>query len=160
MTAGGDGPSGVDALLARARDAIAPRPGPADLAGVWAEGGLVVDIRPDELRERDGELPGALVIERNVLEWRLEPGGAWRIPELTGPDQAVVLVCDEGYASSLAAATLREVGLRRATDLDGGYQAWLHHAEGDGARPRASAASASVGRPSPTHGERELGSAP
>lgn len=146
MTAPGAEPTGVEALLARARDAIAPRPGPADLDEVWAEGGLVVDIRPVELRERDGALPGALVIDRNVLEWRLEPGGAWRISQLTGPDQAVVLVCDEGYASSLAAAALREVGLRRATDLDGGYQAWLRHAAGDGARVGAPAASRPVGR--------------
>ena len=96
---------------------------------MWAEGGLVVDIRPDDLRERDGDLPGALVVGRNVLEWRLDPDGEWRLPEVTGPDQPVVLVCDEGYASSLAAATLRELGLRRATDLDGGYQAWRR---GDG----------------------------
>jgi rhodanese-related sulfurtransferase len=116
---------GVDRLLALARDAIAPRPGPADLDDVWAGGGLVVDIRPVELRRRDGELPGALVVDRNVLEWRLDPAGAWRLPEVTGLDQQVVLFCDEGYASSLAAATLRDVGLRRATDLDGGYQAWL-----------------------------------
>lgn len=117
--------TGLDRLLAQARDAIAPRPGPADLAGIVADGGLVVDIRPVELRRRDGELPGALVIDRNVLEWRLDPAGAWRVPEVTGPDQVVVLFCDEGYASSLAAATLRQVGLGRATDLDGGYQAWL-----------------------------------
>lgn len=120
-------PSGVDRLLARARDAIAPRPVPADLDAVWAAGGLVVDIRPVELRDRDGVLPGALVVDRNVLEWRLDPAGEWRLPEVTGPDQQVVLFCDEAYASSLAAATLREVGLRRATDLDGGYQAWLRH---------------------------------
>jgi rhodanese-related sulfurtransferase len=117
--------TGVDHLLARARAAIAPRPGPADLDAVWAVGGLVVDIRPVELRDRDGVVPGALVVDRNVLEWRLDPTGDWRLPEVTGPDQQVVLFCDEGYASSLAAATLREVGLRRATDLDGGYQAWL-----------------------------------
>jgi rhodanese-related sulfurtransferase len=119
-----DGLRGVDRLLAQARDAIAPRPGPADLDAVWGAGGLVVDIRPVELRDRDGALPGALVVDRNVLEWRLDPAGDWRVPEVTGPDQQVVLFCDEGYASSLAAATLREVGLRRATDLDGGYQAW------------------------------------
>jgi rhodanese-related sulfurtransferase len=124
--------SGVDALLARARDAIAPRPGPADLTEVRAGGGLVVDIRPVELRSRDGALPGALVIDRNVLEWRLDPRSEWRVDEVTGPDQQVVLVCDEGYASSLAAATLRDVGLRRATDLDGGYQAWRAHREASG----------------------------
>jgi rhodanese-related sulfurtransferase len=98
-------PSGVDRLLARARSAIAPRPGPVDLEAVRDAGGLVVD--------------------RNVLEWRLDPTSAHRLDEVTGPDQPIVLVCDEGYASSLAAATLRELGLRRATDLDGGYQAWL-----------------------------------
>ena len=117
--------TGLDRLLAQARDAIAPRPGPADLADVWAGGGLVVDIRPIDLRRRDGALPGAIVIDRNVLEWRLDPAGEWRIPEVSGPDQRIVLVCDEGYASSLAAQTLRQIGLRQATDLDGGYQAWL-----------------------------------
>jgi rhodanese-related sulfurtransferase len=114
----------VDGLLARARAAIAPRPGPGDLAAVWAEGGWVVDIRPVALRDRDGEMPGALVVDRNVLEWRLDPTSRHRLAALTGPDQPVVLFCDEGYASSLAAATLRRLGLRRATDLDGGYQAW------------------------------------
>ena len=84
-------PTGVDHLLVRARDAIAPRPGPADLDAVWAAGGLVVDIRPVDLRERDGLLPGALVVDRNVLEWRLDPTGEWRLPEVTGPDQQVVL---------------------------------------------------------------------
>ncbi len=117
--------SGIDRLLARARAVIAPRPGPDDLDDVWAAGGLVVDIRPVELRRRDGELPGALIIDRNVLEWRLDPTGAHRLAEVTGPHQPIVLFCDEGYASSLAAAALRELGLRRATDLDGGYQAWL-----------------------------------
>lgn len=115
----------VDRLLARARAAIAPRPGPGDLAAVWAAGGLVVDIRPTELRERDGEMPGALVVDRNVLDWRLDPTSPHRLAALTGPDQPVVLFCDEGYASSLAAAGLRDLGLHRATDLDGGYQAWL-----------------------------------
>jgi len=86
----------------------------------------VVDIRPVELRERDGEMPGALVVDRNVLEWRLDPTSPHRLAALTGPDQPVVLFCDEGYASSLAAATLRDLGLRRATDLDGGYQAWRY----------------------------------
>ena len=114
----------VDRLLARARAAIAPRPGPRDLPALRAGGGLVVDIRPVELRERDGALPGALVVDRNQLEWRLDPTSPHRLPDVTGPDQPIVLVCDEGYASSLAAATLREMGLRRATDLGGGYQAW------------------------------------
>jgi rhodanese-related sulfurtransferase len=97
---------------------------------VRAAGGLVVDIRPVELRQRDGEMPSALVVDRNVLEWRLDPTSPHRLAEITGPDQPIVLVCNEGYASSLAAATLRELGLRRATDLDGGYQAWRRSAVG------------------------------
>ena len=116
--------SAVDRLLARARAAIAPRPGPGDLPALRAGGGLVVDIRPVELRERDGALPGALVVDRNQLEWRLDPTSPHRLPDVTGPDQAIVVVCDEGYASTLAAASLREIGLRAATDLAGGYQAW------------------------------------
>ena len=116
--------SAVDRLLARARAVIAPRPGPDDLDAVRAAGGLVVDTRPVELRRRDGEMPGALIVDRNVLEWRLDPTSPHRLPEVTGPDQPIVLFCDEGYASSLAAAGLRELGLRRATDLDGGFQAW------------------------------------
>ena len=83
----------------------------------------MVDIRPVEQRERDGELPGAEVIDRNVLEWRLDPTSAHRSPDLTAATR-VIVVCNEGYASSLAAATLRELGLTRATDLVGGYQAW------------------------------------
>ena len=117
--------SAIDRQLARARAVIAPRPGPDDLDAVWAEGGLVVDTRPVELRRRDGEMPGALIVDRNVLEWRLDPTSDHRLPEVSGPDQPIVLFCDEGYASSLAAAGLRELGLRRATDLDGGFQAWL-----------------------------------
>ena len=116
--------TGIEEHLADVRATLPPRPGPADLEAVWADGGLVVDTRPASLRERDGELPGALVVERNVLEWRLDPTSPWRLPEVTDHDQQVVVVCDEGYASSLAAASLQALGLRRATDLDGGFQAW------------------------------------
>jgi rhodanese-related sulfurtransferase len=93
----------------------------------------VVDIRPSELRQRDGELPGALIIDRNVLEWRLDPTSPHRCPEAADLDGStpVVLVCDEGYASSLAASTLRDLGLAAATDLDGGFQAWRHHRPGE-----------------------------
>ncbi|HKH04946.1 MAG TPA: rhodanese-like domain-containing protein [Acidimicrobiales bacterium] len=114
----------IDRLLADERRRIAPRATPADLAGVVARGGLVVDIRPVDLRDRDGLLDGALVVGRNVLEWRLDPTSPWRLDEVTRPDQRMVLFCDEGYASSLAAAALVRLGLRRATDLDGGFQAW------------------------------------
>jgi rhodanese-related sulfurtransferase len=114
----------IDRLLDGVRVAIEPRAVPSDLPGVVSRGGLVVDIRPIDLRERDGLIPGALVVGRNVLEWRLDPTSPHRIPEVTGPDQEIVVVCDEGYASSLAAATLRQLGLRKATDLAGGFQAW------------------------------------
>jgi rhodanese-related sulfurtransferase len=84
----------------------------------------VIDIRPVAQRRADGALPGALVVERNVLEWRLDPTSPHRLTDVTGYGQPIVVVCDEGYASSLAAAGLRELGLRRATDLAGGFQAW------------------------------------
>lgn len=80
--------------------------------------------RPAEQRVREGEIPGALIIERNVLEWRLDPASDHRLPAVTGHEQRIVLVCSEGYASSLAAAGLHEIGLLHATDLVGGFQAW------------------------------------
>lgn len=116
--------SAVDRLLAAAREGL-DRVDPADLADEVAAGALVVDIRPADQRLRDGELPGALVIDRNVLEWRLDPTSSHCIAE-AHPDRRVVIVCDEGYSSSLAARTLRDLGLSRATDLVGGYQRWKH----------------------------------
>ncbi|MEV7685134.1 rhodanese-like domain-containing protein [Streptomyces bungoensis] len=85
---------------------------------------LLVDIRYAALRERDGLIPGALVVERNELEWRLDPQGSHRLPEATSHDLRVVVICNEGYASSLAAASLHQLGLHRATDLVDGFQAW------------------------------------
>jgi rhodanese-related sulfurtransferase len=100
------------------------RVAPEDLATEVATGALVVDTRPVEQRSRDGALPGALVIDRNVLEWRLDPTSPDRIPEASA-DRRVIVVCNEGYSSSLAAWSLRRLGVRRATDLEGGFQAWL-----------------------------------
>lgn len=114
----------ADRLVAEARAQLGPRPTPGQLPTLVAGGALVVDIRPEDHRVHEGRIPGAVVVERNVLEWRLDPVGDHRIDELTGPDQVVVVVCDEGYASSLAAAVLRGIGLPCATDLDGGYRAW------------------------------------
>ncbi|WP_436795265.1 rhodanese-like domain-containing protein [Actinospongicola halichondriae] len=94
-----------------------------DLAAEIAAGALVVDTRPAEQRERDGVLAGAVVIDRNVLEWRLDPRSEWRIPEASDHDRRVVIVCNEGYSSSLAAEMLQTLGMRRATDLVGGFQA-------------------------------------
>ena len=113
----------ADDLLADARRRIGRVP-PGELADVVSAGGLVVDIRPEGQRRAEGELPGAVVIERNVLEWRLDPGGAHRIREVRDHDQPVVVVCSAGYASSLAAASLVDLGFHRAADLDGGFQAW------------------------------------
>jgi rhodanese-related sulfurtransferase len=113
----------ADELVAEARSRIG-RVTPGQLADVEAAGGLVVDIRPEAQRRAEGELPGAVVIERNVLEWRLDPRGAHRIPEVRDHDQPVVVVCSAGYASSLAAASLVDLGFHRAADLDGGFQAW------------------------------------
>jgi len=115
---------GLDTVLERARQRISPRIQPRDLAAAIDLGALVVDTRPADLRQRDGELEGALVIERNVLEWRLDPHGSHRIQEATDADRPVILVCDEGYASSLAAVSLLGLGRRNVTDLEGGYQAW------------------------------------
>ena len=112
----------VEQLLDRARVGL-DRVSPAAAATAMAGGALLVDIRPVGLREADGEIPGAIVIDRNVLEWRLDPQGAHRIPEVD-EHKVVIIVCDEGYASSLAAATLQQLGLPRATDLVGGFQAW------------------------------------
>jgi rhodanese-related sulfurtransferase len=93
-------------------------------ARAMADGALLVDIRPESERAREGVVPGALCVERNVLEWRLAPSSAHRIPELRGTDQTVIIVCSEGYASSLAAASLQDLGLTGATDLVGGFRAW------------------------------------
>src|SRR6266511_2631211 len=100
---------------------------PAEAADAQAAGGLLVDIRPAEQRGLEGELPGARVIERNVLEWRLDPASPNRIPQVHGYDQQIIVVCSEGYSSSLAAASLQELGLTRATDLIGGARAWVRH---------------------------------
>jgi rhodanese-related sulfurtransferase len=85
---------------------------------------VIVDIRSDSQRQRDGVVPQALVIARNVLEWRCDPASRWRDPAVSDPSREIVLMCDEGYQSSLAAATLIDLGLPRATDLVGGFQAW------------------------------------
>jgi rhodanese-related sulfurtransferase len=98
-----------------------------DPAQAWAavqDGALLVDIRPQAQRAAEGEVPGALLIERNVLEWRLDPASEARLPEAGSYDLHVIVMCSAGYASSLAAASLQDLGLSLATDLAGGFQAW------------------------------------
>jgi rhodanese-related sulfurtransferase len=112
----------IDMLLVDARKSLI-RQEPAEAHRAAASGAILVDIRPLEQRERDGTIPGALVIDRNVLEWRLAPGSDFRDPSIDGQQQ-VLIICNEGYSSSLAAATLRLLG-RDATDVIGGFQKWL-----------------------------------
>jgi rhodanese-related sulfurtransferase len=114
---------GVDALLAHARDGLR-RLDPHETQAAVTRGALLIDTRTDRQRAEQGDLPGAIVIDRTVLEWRLDPASAHRISEATGYDVPVVVVCRQGYSSSLAAASLRALGLRRATDLIGGFEAW------------------------------------
>jgi rhodanese-related sulfurtransferase len=112
----------VDELLAEARAELV-RLTPAEALAAVRAGARMVDIRPVEQRDRDGRIPGAHVISRNVLEWRLDPGSEHCDSDVARLDRKVILICDEGYQSSLAAATLRRFGLD-ATDVIGGVQAW------------------------------------
>jgi len=100
----------IEEILASTRSNLA-RVTAQDAARLRGAGALLVDIRPSEQRSRDGEIPGALIVDRNVLEWRLDPRSAHRVPEIDGYDQVMIFVCNEGYASSLAAKSLQDLGL-------------------------------------------------
>jgi rhodanese-related sulfurtransferase len=117
------GARSVDELLAEARSRLR-RIGPLEAAVRWADGAVLVDIRPAAQRAAEGWVPGALVVERNVLEWRFDPASDHRLPEATGYDVEVIVLCSEGYTSSLAADALRSLGLHRSTDVVGGFHAW------------------------------------
>ena len=114
--------SRVDEILADAR-ANLERVGPAEADMLRARGALLVDIRPLANRTEEGEIPDSVPIERIVLEWRLDPGSEWRIPGFD-QDTTVIVFCNEGYSSSLAARDLQALGLHNATDLVGGFRAW------------------------------------
>ncbi|MDX1469112.1 MAG: rhodanese-like domain-containing protein [Acidimicrobiia bacterium] len=96
---------------------------PEDLTRELESGTVVIDVRDSAQRERDGEIPGAIPIDLTVLEWRLAPSSEWHSMDI-GPDQRVILVCSQGFSSSLAAARLQDLGLRGATDVEGGFFAW------------------------------------
>ena len=113
----------LDRLLIRSRSRLT-RLRPRQASNAIDAGARLVDIRPEYQRRADGDIPGAIIIERNQLEWRLDPASRDRIPEASDTNVAWIVICDQGYASSLAAATLRQIGLRRATDVIGGFQAW------------------------------------
>jgi rhodanese-related sulfurtransferase len=112
----------IDEVLAAARAGLA-RLSPEQASEAVARGAVLVDIRPAAQRVAEGEIPGAVIIERNVLEWRLDPASDARLP-IAGYDLRVIVVCSEGYTSSLAAAALQGLGVHLATDLAGGYRAW------------------------------------
>lgn len=117
----------IDEVLAQARARLR-RLSPVEAYDRVRVGAVLVDIRPSEQRAREGHVegavPGALVVERNVLEWRFDPASDARLPEARGYDVEVIVLCSEGYTSSLAAASLQDLGLFRATDVDGGFVAW------------------------------------
>ncbi|MCK9896416.1 rhodanese-like domain-containing protein [Frankia sp. AgB32] len=123
--AGDAGGSRIDAILAAARSRLR-RLEPAEAARALSAGedSVLVDIRPAAQRAEEGEIPDALIVERNVLEWRFDPTSDARLPIATGDDLQVIVICSEGYTSSLAADALRQLGLHRATDVIGGYHAW------------------------------------
>jgi rhodanese-related sulfurtransferase len=112
----------IDDMLAEARTRLA-RLSPAQADEAVRAGAVLVDIRPAAQRAAEGEIPGAVIVERNVLEWRFDPASAARLP-IAGYDLQVIVFCSEGYTSSLAAAALQELGVHRATDVAGGFKAW------------------------------------
>ena len=120
-------PLTIDEVLERARRRLV-RITAEQAAREQAAGALLIDTRTETQRRREGGIPGALVIDRTVLEWRLDPASPDRIPEAGGHDVRVIVLCSGGYSSSLAAASLQDLGLVNATDVIGGFQAW--HAAG------------------------------
>jgi rhodanese-related sulfurtransferase/predicted metal-dependent enzyme (double-stranded beta helix superfamily) len=116
-------PRSIDEIVATAR-ATLRRLSPEQAYDAVSAGATLIDIRPAAQRAIEGEIPGALIVERNVLEWRLDPASDARLPVAAGYDLQPVVLCSAGYASSLAAASLHDLGLRRATDIIGGFQAW------------------------------------
>ncbi len=113
----------IDEILAAARARIT-RVTPRQAFGELDHGATLVDIRPAAQRAAEGEIPGATVIERNVLEWRFDPASQAKLASVTGYDDRILVICSEGYTSSLAAAALQDLGLAGATDVAGGFQAW------------------------------------
>jgi rhodanese-related sulfurtransferase len=113
----------IDDLLTEARTRI-DRVSPEDAAAELTDGALLVDIRSESQRTEDGGIPGAIYHPRNVLEWRMDPASGHSDPSVGGVERRVIVVCNEGYQSSLAAATLRDIGFTRVADLVGGFQAW------------------------------------
>jgi rhodanese-related sulfurtransferase len=113
----------IDEVLAQARSRLS-RLDPHQAQAAIRAGAVLVDIRPQAQRAAEGEVPGALIVERNVLEWRFDPASPSRLPQASGYDLHLIVMCSEGYTSSLAAACLQDLGLVNATDLAGGFRGW------------------------------------
>jgi rhodanese-related sulfurtransferase len=124
----------IDEILDSARARLV-RLTPREAFAEQAAGAELIDIRPASQRARQGEIPGSTIVERNHLEWRLDPCSDARLPWVTGYDHRIIVVCEDGYTSSLAAAALLELGLYRATDMIGGFRVWV--AEGLPSAPAA-----------------------
>jgi rhodanese-related sulfurtransferase len=118
------GGGGVAGMLAVARSRLL-RLAPADVPAAVRDGAVLLDIRPDSQRATDGGIDGAVVVCRNVLEWRCDPASPSRDPRISDPTRRVILLCNEGYQSSLAAAMLQRLGLPLVADVIGGFQAWM-----------------------------------
>jgi rhodanese-related sulfurtransferase len=134
------GARSIEEILAQARARL-HRLTPREAFGAQAAGAVLVDIRPAWQRAEQGEIPGSTVIERNHLEWRVDPASDARLPWVSGYEQQIIVFCVEGYTSSLAAAALHDLGLAGATDIVGGYRAWV--ADGLPSAP-ATAATATI----------------
>jgi len=115
--------AGIDRVLDQARRRLR-RLTPEEAAKEHADGALLVDTRTSDQRARDGQIPGAVVVDRTVFEWRLDPTSPSRIPEATDHGMRVIVICNQGFSSSLAAASLQDLGLVNATDVIGGFEAW------------------------------------
>ena len=124
VTARPPGALSVDEMLAAARARLV-RLTPRQAFSQVSLGGVLIDIRPAAQRAEQGEIPGSTIVERNHLEWRLDPGSDARLPWVAGYDHRIIVFCVDGYTSSLAAAALQDLGLHRATDVAGGYRAWV-----------------------------------
>ena len=117
------GARSIEEILADARGRLR-RVTPDEAFRERAEGAVLIDIRPASQRADEGEIPGSAIVERNHLEWRVDPCSDARLPWVTGYDHRIIVFCQESYTSSLAAAALHELGLHRATDVIGGFRAW------------------------------------
>jgi rhodanese-related sulfurtransferase len=113
----------IDELLGNARAGLV-RVAPEEALAAQRAGALLVDVRSVDSRRRHGVIPGSLHVPLSVLPWRFDPASDWRSPHAPGLDRQVVVVCDHGYSSSLAAALLQQLGFSQATDLAGGFEAW------------------------------------